>query len=261
MAVQAFLMGQSGQAVRDRDGWHDTVHYLVTGVTGTGDARRYNAMIQPGVPSYGDAHPTIAGIQVVNITCAPAGEAEDAQFIVAVEYRVPEKDDLASNGVVGAVVERSMDFGTVTEVTTEDILGASLDVNYTGKYSGNFIAIERTLEAERDVPLVRARFSSIIAGGNVTTLGAQYNGKINSTTWNGYPAKTWLCVGPVASEINGSTNFLGEWDFVYRPDTWTWKGAITLGGVVPDDADTAGGTLTAEVYEAIDFGPLGFVLP
>ncbi len=90
-----------------------------------------------------------------------------------------------------------------------------------------------------------------------------YAGKVNSTTWRGFPPRTWLCL-----PVNGSTHdgvwYRNTYSFAYNPETWDQyavfknvDGSIPTGvaaSIVTDGSQTSGnGWARFVVFQQTDF--------
>lgn len=248
MIVTADVLKNETVSVSDA-GYRAERTFLVSSIPGNKEAKLYNALQASDIPKHGDPHPVIPGIVVTKVEAKPQTSGNQTR-IVAV-YTEPSSDLAAREDSSGQVV---LSTGLVGEEEFFDIHGVRMSVRYL---SG---AIDLTKYATVDVqrPQIRAVFrrSELVSPKPKIT---QYLGKVNSTTWSGYPARTWLCSGINATET--SSGYDVEYSFSHREETWRveviFRTAEEELAQSPINKESGNGYSTYEVYESADFNGLG----
>ena len=214
---------------------------MVTDLTAASSGRSYEALTATGIPDIGDAHPSATDSVCTDKSC----ELIDLdKAMVRCTYREPSAEEEAR--IADAWM---LEFSTAVSIENidRDVNDDILEQEYD---SGNITWQYRT-DVQRPTQILRARkwgadYSALLA----------YTGKVNSTTWNGYGARTWLCVG-----ITGTP---GEWitlEFAEAPGgaaSWDYTTPGWLAQANPYDGFySVFGQQTYQVYEAADFSGLG----
>ena len=215
--------------------------FLVDGISGSADARLYLALNASGVPRVGDFHPVIPGLRVSRVSVVPIAPS---QMDVTVEYAAgpagqSEQDTTESGGW-------SYEWSTssATEQTWRDASGTimysfvfGVSSVTTTVYSAEVIRPRQQLRAKRtDGAFTRRQLLA-------------YAGRVNISTWNGYPPRTWLCSGLSGTEADGYSL-----EFSYNESVWDFETTQyfnTSGAPLP--------TNTYVVYPQADFSPLGII--
>ena len=240
----------------DKDGYRVQRIAVVESVTGTASARIYNAINDAQLPAIGDVHPDISSIKLQNKT----GQIIDADTVrVVLEYYDdPENEVGIANASIGVYSSVS------AEETDYDINGEPLYTHYSS--GGNFVSYDpMTAEVER--PRKTIRFDWIDTA-YPRALVDNFEGAINSTSWNGYAPETVLCAGFDVREQG--TNYRISAEFVYEPETWKFIGRpgqiveFPLGDYpvpTPDtELDKTTGERPFDVYRQIDFNSMGLTI-
>jgi len=239
----------------------------ITGAKGPATERARLAFETPGLPRYGDAHPSIAGLRVVDINL----EAVDTeQWEATITYRVPDPNELATMEPAGTVIDREWFSTTITEEIVQDINGGRLYHWYAGNpltpliigsgikwarsASPQFVWKNESAEVQR--PSVGARV--VITSAASLKAFIALGGTINGGWWSGYPPRTWL-IGGVQSRWE-RTRWVNTWELLYNPDTWRFRSVVEYFGAPPDDAIEGNGIALFDVYRDENFNRLGFEL-
>ena len=258
MAVQFDKL--ASRISRDENGNRIDRVAIVTGVTGNADQKLINALNDAQMPSIGDAHPQDSTITLRDIQ----GEVIDTETVRVVLSYYQELG--TATGEANATVRA---WGaSAPDQTDVDINGNRLHF-YTlvGVNGTGIITNSRAFTAEVERPRLTLDFeytSTAFPIDNIKT----YYGKVNSIPWNGYKAKSMLC-----SNINATQEGSGyrvTMSFSENADTWQFHAAIkepNMNLPASDNAtnpdplvDKFDAAKKFEVYESVDFTPLGFDL-
>lgn len=205
-------------------------------------------------PALFDFHPTIEGIQVVNKSVTPKSSK---QYRLAVQYEAIDDDQsLTSNPN-----ETTINIGTsVQQVET------NLDVNKEP------IVIRDAVDAEGEQlpdqggvvsvyrPQTTISFSrrEEVQGNERVTADLSVVGKINDSSFFGYPELTMLCTGITSSSSDGGLSYQTTYEFQYNKQTWVIDVAYTDDSNNPrgDASINRGSIIPVQVYERANFGAL-----
>ena len=241
---------ESARLTQDQDGYTAEQIFIVDGVTGSAEAKLYNALQTSGIPQYGDAHPVIPSIQVIDRQASPIKSG--TQIRIEITYGVPSGDDTAEdeNGDGKAIITSSL----VSEQTHFDINGELIKAEYSNGISTT--TNYATVEVQRpQMRITLSRKESEMPKERIKT----YLGRINSVEWSGFPPKSWLCSAISVRENAGSYDV--EYSFEYRE--YLWLAEIVLPINVADalanpiDKDSRNGYARFNVYETANFNKLG----
>ncbi len=227
--------------------------FIISDVTGNPQARLYNATITSGVPQYGDPHPVIPDIQVTDIQASP--ESNDSESVkIRVTYASPTADDSeAGEGDLSTGIP-VISSGLTQEQTTLDINGEFILVQFFG--GGGFSTKWEAVTVQR--PQMRVTLTRIESSIPKFTI-AHYLGRVNSSSWSGFGAKTWLLAGINANQDKGK--YRVEYSFIYRPETWQAVVTVRIPADViddfPPDVKSGNGYAKFDVYDFADFNSLG----
>jgi len=260
---------ESGRLLRTPDGYRVEIQSIVTGIGGSTDACRYNALGAPGLPAYGTSHPVVPGIFLLEQYVEDLPSSTN-QFKVRLIYREPKPGDLA--GVAGeqyGTASIILDAGTADEEATEDIHGERLFTVYSGLYTyqtyitGTQELTERQayVSSAWSYPTVSVSMPQLVLRvnrwerDNPEAVAKDLTGAVNSATWRGYQAKTLLCTG-----VNASPNSKGGFNVGYilrhDPKTWRFTDHITLSGSKIREATIGNGITIWDLYPLYDLNRL-----
>jgi len=208
------------------DGWSFERVAKVAGVGGVGHARLKNAVEADGVPSIGDAHPTVADCELVSIH--PESESQDIVKLRLV-YQTPPA--LETEIEVGA---------TLSEVTVDtDINGELMIVKYGEDETKDQAALVSIGLPRSTIRFRRREFES------PGEKAREYVGKVNTAGWtvdSGAAARTWRCNAIVGRSADSGRSYDVDYDFEYDEETWdarvVWIKSET--GRMPPDLDENG---------------------
>lgn len=234
-------------------------------ITGPSDRRSYSALTAAGMPRYGDQHPAIPGLRVVDIVLAAL---DVAQWQATIIYRVPSPDELIHAEPPGTVLDVEWFSANVTVDRLFDADGNRMWHWYSGHpnttliIAGNVIetrslARQLGVKAERadvQIPSVGVRVLMTETTDVRTRRG--YIGTTNRGYWSGDPPETWLFAG-VAGRLERG-RWLNTYELIYRSDGWRLQSVVEFNGAPPSDATPGNGIARFKVYQSVNFGALGF---
>ena len=148
---------------------------------------------------------------------------------------------------------------TSSEETHRDIHGELMETEYS--VAGATVSQFFTGEIER--PRIIYEFTYTTTDFPQSEIDA-YSGKINSVPWLGYGIHTIQCTN-IFVDDNG-TDFRVRFTFQFNPETWIFNpvvayhfNKITAHPTRPDpDLNLDNGTKLYDMFETVDFTPLGF---
>lgn len=232
---------------------------IVTGVTGDGSARLYNAVNTTGVPAIGDAHPDIAVAHLRSIDARPK-DSDTVELVL--KYReststhISLKDDPEiSVGASVSQIETNKDADdNVIAVQYTYPSTYTKREEYAGKTHDQGGLVSRLMPQRTYT--VRKRLSA--TASQIEATNDIYQGKVNAFAWRGYQPRTWLCVGISGQSNDGGQTYAVTYQFQYNP--YTWDTVVTFidpnDGKPPINLD-ANGVKYVKVYNEIDFAGLG----
>lgn len=139
-------------------------------------------------------------------------------------------------------------FGTLERTTTnEDKNGARIVVPVPAGQVG----VESTPEVAIQLPRYGLRYIQREAV-NPSNKAATYVGRVNSSTFLGKPAKTWLC-GPIRGRSDdGGMTYVVTYELYYNPATWAtrlfWE---------DDNGGTHDPVVSVDIYKEANLNGLG----
>lgn len=264
MATYKHLVDESSVTIGP-DGIEATDVYIVSGVTGPASIRPYLATQRPGIPQYGDKHP-IKGLSIDSVTCRPEVDSPNTFRIITIARR-----PVIDSGSTGDEDEiDDADLGTLAFFYVQRDVQTQFDAQ------GSQITVTHTYAADDE----HGRGGLIVTqGGEVTiqtwqqgirytrrestapaSLQADYAGRLNEREWNGYPAKSILCVGIDGDTADGGASW--SVNYVFMIDTFrNFKADVLFsdpmdGGKPPKGLKADKGYKSVDVYPVIDFNPL-----
>jgi len=243
----------------DESGYKAVRVARVTGLSGDKAQRMYDALNAPGVPVYNESHPVIPGIYCKSRSAKAQGP-ESA--MVTLEYRRPD-----SNGGSNPDEDQIEIGSSVQESETNtDVNGDLLKVYYLPEDADpGTEEIEQVCTASVAYPqtVLRIRRKE---GRSPEDKATTYTGTVNSTSWRGYDANTWLC-----RSIQGISNDGGDtYDVTYefQLNWYYWQAKVVYidssNGETPGDVSEPGpgmihgnGVGYYDMYPQMDFRNLG----
>lgn len=221
----------------------------------SGDAvgAAYRALQSGELPRLGTTHPVIPGVQCTERTVEISRNGIAEATMV---YKIPDAEDVSDAGdeTAGTL---SVDVVTVIEETINDFRGNLMIVGYSGLafgVGGARVTVESAGRVEVERPLLRASRRKRLTSARIDD-ALLFTGKVNALPWSGRAAKTWLCTGIRIDQTDAAFDHLFQ--FVYNPKTWQVQISHAEQGTTPIDAELGNGIAAFDVYEPLDFAPLG----
>ncbi|HWE02449.1 MAG TPA: hypothetical protein VG326_08555 [Tepidisphaeraceae bacterium] len=204
------------------------------------------------IPRYGDPHPAVANLYAIEIDAAPITGSRTAAH-VTVKYATP------SQASVPGAVQIRIGSSSGHKLITQTPDGTLITVKYTDP-SGN------VLQNNLQIPILSPNTILEITrqeSASPLKLSQSFRRSVNSSSWQGGDAKTWLCRGIDGVSQGGLSRYEVRYTFEYDPDTWTrleyYVDRYT--GKVPDDVKVSQnndkGIATILPYSTKDFSQLG----
>lgn len=237
----------------------------LTEISGRPDARAQSALGAPGLPRYGDPHPSIPGLRLVDILLSAL---DVRQWQATLVYRVPSPDELVHAEAPGTVLNVEWFSANVTVDRLFDADGNRMFHWYAGNpesisVTGGNVKVIRSNTRQLGVKGERADVQIPSVGVRVLMTEAtdvrprrRFIGTTNSSYWSGDPPETWLFSG-VAGRLEQG-RWLNTYELIYRVDGWRLESVIEFNGAPPSDATEGNGITHFKVYESVNFGGLGF---
>ena len=244
-------------SITEREGSieHTRVFY-VTGLTGSGSGKLYSALSAAKIPRDAERHPNIPGIRVISRDVTPA-ERDPNIARVSVLYGIP---DLGAGGANDSGAGQwSFSAELVSEVTTTDINDKRMITEYVQfNYTRSLTLTTTVHEVGVDRPLMTARCRRTERRLDVDKI-ARYSGAVNSSSWSGFPAQTFLCRIQADANTKGSYDY--EYIFHYQPKTWRANLTAKVDGAIPLGAARGNGQEVFEVYPKQNLNGLRLSIP
>lgn len=237
----------------------------LTEISGRPDARAQTALTAPGMPRYGDPHPAIPDLRVVDVVLTPL---DVRQWQATIIYRVPTPEELIHAEPPGTVVDREWFSSNVTVDRLFDADGNRMWHWYAGNpqsvsITGGNVQVVRSNTRQLGVKADRADVQIPSVGVRVLMTEASdvrsrrgFIGATNAGYWSGDPPETWLFAG-VAGRLERG-RWLNTYELIYRVDGWRLESVIEFNGAPPSDASVGNGIRRFKVYGMINYAALGF---
>ena len=240
-------------------GWEVDRIAIVTGMSGDGDARVINAMTVTGMPEILDVHPVESSVFLKEITLI---ELTNAEVKFKLTYRPPSTGS-------SSFVPDSLEVGASVQQTE-----TNKDKNDTEMHT-SYIYKAGTKRSRHDTPLL-VDDPPVIAGAKVPiflpqntysiqklessspkTKAMNYVGKINSSEFDGYPAKSLMCMAIVGRSNDGGSNYNVTYRFQYKANTWVQEVIFIKDDGKPAYPTDANSKKNYDIYDEINFNSLG----
>lgn len=205
------------------------------------------------IPLYGQPHPAVAGLYVNNVEATPVGNSRISAR-VKVRYGSPEAESVP-NAIRVSITGSSR----AKWISKNPADGSKLMVRYTDP-GGN--VLQQILQIPALAPNTILEFTrqELISP---LRKSQQFRRTVNSNSWQGGNAKTWLCRGIDATSLNNLSRYEVKYVFEYDPDGWQrteyYRDPYT--GKIPDDVSESNnngqGIATLLPYATADFTHLG----
>jgi hypothetical protein len=212
--------GNSGRVTAA--GWEFDRMAIVTGATGDGHAKIYNAATELGL-SIGDAHPTVSDTKLRAVVCESI-DTNSVRFRLLYRQGThtatpwePPIDTIEVGASLGQVETNKDVSGTVMEVDYTYPATYAHDTKLQSTAAPTQSALVSKLIPENTIIISKRQFF------NPNGLAKEYVGTINQAGWNLDPtaaAETWLCTGIVGRSNDAGISYITTYSFQYRADTW-----------------------------------------
>lgn len=249
-----------GEVRNTSRGWEATRGFRVAGLSGPTARRLTDAVMFPGVPRYGERHPSLP----INVVDVQARYLPDSPHDVSirVSYRVPDEEE--SLGGEDGEGEIEVDAVLISSMTYRDVHGEIMRVQYDGvpylytvngeTQSAGHVQILKVITATVERPQVTVRVNRT-EGQPPIAKAIRYSGRVNQSAIWGYGAGTWLCRRISSRAVSGGRHKV-TYELVLDPSGWRLEGAVDYTGLIPFDATPGNGIEYFTVYPSVDFAPL-----
>jgi hypothetical protein len=204
------------------------------------------------MPRYGDPHPAVPGLYVCLIEAEPIEQSRGAAR-VQVKYGSPE---LAGSSNAVQIAIRGSNGTKILSLLPD---GTPMIVKYTDP-SGN--ALQDRLQLSVLSPNTLLEFTRQESASPLSR-SLSFRRTVNSTTWQGGAANTWLCRDVDAMSLAALSRYEVKYVFEYDPDGWARMEYYVdrYTGKIPDDVQMSSnndkGIAKLLPYAAKDFSQLG----
>lgn len=243
-----------------QDGYEEIRVAWVDSLSGRADQRLYNAVRAAGVPRFGDPHPSIPNLRVVQRSAAFEGGND--RVVVTLTYRVPQANEGPPSDPAGGAAQAGIvRVGSTVQggTTQRDVFGDPIIVRH--KLQGSSEYTPQGADVELSIPQLVLTETRKESGTPANTARA-FVGRVNQFACFGGAARTWLC-----TRIEGTTNDRGAsyevtYEFQYNEQTWdatvVFRDPET--GRPVDEPEEGEGIKTVQVYSVANFAALGLSL-
>jgi len=248
MAVKLDIIdGNRGRITHD--GWEFDRIATVTGLTGDGHARLYEASTVAGMPQLYSVHPSVPFCYLMEKSVESI-DSETVQFRLYYKSAQVQLDTIEIGGTLSQ------------GETSKDVYGNRIEVGY--KYPADYqlnTALQGQSHWQGGTCTVLLPQHSIIKSRrefyNPSSIAKEYLGAVNSGPWSldmTAAARTWLCTGIVGRSSDGERTYSVTYSFQYNADTWDlvarfldpntgkppviFHGSYDAGQPTPDDVQT-----------------------
>ena len=257
---------EGGTLSETQDGYEVVRVAWVDSLSGRADERLYNAVRAAGVPRYGDPHPSIPNLRVVQRSAAFEGGND--RVVVTLTYRVPQANEGPPSDPTGNTQPGIVRVGSTVQggTTQKDVNGNAITVRHVfpadhedPEFAGRIIT--QGADVELSIPqlvLTETRKET----GTPANTARVYVGKVNQFACFGGAARTWLCTRIEGTTNDGGVTYEVTYEFQYAEQTWdavvVFRNPNTQR---PVDAPEEGeGIKTVQVYRVANFAALGLSL-
>lgn len=254
VAVRIDLKEGAGAQLTAR-GWTASRVAVVTGLTGSSEARLFQAVDALAGPPYsmrlGQRHPGKAGLAIVGLRPEPFG-AEGA-VKVTVEYAVPEAGGSAAPKTPGSIQIEGAASLQMEQADT-DANKKPMVVQYTDK-DGKTHRTPLVFSIGRPHYVLRL---IRISWRNEAERFLDCLGSINGGSWRGRPTRTWRLNSIAARQENGA--WTNAWEFEHNPLTWDVEGTYIDPETtrMPEGVKEGEGRRRFQVCSLASFSQFGF---
>jgi hypothetical protein len=204
------------------------------------------------IPRYGDAHPAVYGLYVIALDAEPIQNSRTTAR-VTVKYGSPEL------GPVPNAVQIAITGSNARKLTSVNPDGSPMLVKYTDP-DGN--VLQDRLQVPVLSPNTILQFTRLEPASPLR-LSTKFRRTVNSSSWQGGDAKTWLCRAIDGRSQANLSRYEVRYIFEYDPDGWSRLEYFVdrYSGKIPDDVKVSPnndkGVATILPYLTRDFAQLG----
>lgn len=264
MAITVELDAMDGMsAVLTENGWEITRPAMVYGLTGTKSSKMINAVnsaevIAAGMPEIYDSHPDKSSAKLREIRPSII-DTDTVKCTLIYRTNSPLIIPPSTEAVitVGASVQQIE--------TNKDRNDADLSVSHT--YTADEILKFGPFDPALPTPVVQGGTVSVFKPQTSYEYSRKQNyspasdsidfvGKVNSGTWKGGAAKTWLCTGIVGRSNDNGDTYDVNYSFQYQPEGWNPHYVFLMPDGRPPSVTDASSRKQADYYETANFGAL-----
>lgn len=235
------------------------VYYVdVSDIAGlSADRKVVEALKTAGVAKYGDTHPSYPTLSVVS---AKGDVWTHNQIKVTVQY-VTVNVELVPDETRPAL----QNVGTSSQEieTNVDKNGAPISVTYTDPVTGEVFNVGGRVKVF--APLTIVKFKRLELNSPLVK-STQYGSTINTSTWMGYPPRTWLCtrIDGERQQNGGLAMYMVSYEFQYKPSTYRVAALYTkpdgsFPKLTPADLVAQNGITYVDAVRETDFNVLRLV--
>ncbi|MGH2437498.1 MAG: hypothetical protein ACRDFA_10935 [bacterium] len=242
-----------------QDGYEAIRVAWVDELTGRADERLYNAVRAAAVPQYGDPHPSIPGLRVVQRSAAL--EKGSDRVLITLTYRVPQANEAPPSDPSGNTSAGVVRVGSTVQggTTQKDIFGDAITVKH--KFPGNPEFETQGADVELSIPQLVLSETRKERSTPANTARA-FVGKVNQFAIFGGAARTLLCTRIEGTTQDGGLTYEVTYEFQFNEQTWdaTVVFRDTNTGRPVENPVNNQGIKTVRVYREVNFAALGLSL-
>lgn len=267
MATVVSDLVQQAEVTDGPDGLTAVRMFMVSDLGGDVVSRVGRALLAEGIPRRGQPHPGITYLYVTDRRASLNNNDTDS-VLVTINYKSPSQSRGEANSgwsiQTGAAVQE-VETNFLAELDNSGKRKPIPPIKYKWQAKdGKDKPVGTVTEGTGIVRVYEPVLTWTMTRrekDNPMEKSLRYTGKVNKTTWNGKPARTWLCMRVGGGSDDGGKTYTVNYEFLYRADGWT-KDLVFVDsatGQPPPGIDTpkGNGILRGQkVYFEEDFGPL-----
>lgn len=251
------------QGVLDQWGWSEIDRLiLVGGLTDVAFVDKIETAKSTASLSMGDEHPTETNMVLQKISANAI--SNDVVQLTCLYRRDDEFKGVEVDASIG-YVETNLDRNN-TAMTLTYTYAAGDKIHADGEPLSTAYEDTQGFMANKPIPLLTYRISGSVASANPDNWAGQYVGKVNSSTWRGKPARTWLCTrirmvskgsksGQYGFTEDTSNIYSVTAEWKYKPDGWDETAVFIManGKPVPEPSIEDGSKAIFEICNETSF--------
>lgn len=240
-----------------------TTKVTVTGLTDTNESILTAALAVSGVPQPGDNITGFDTFLIVSDRSAKVSENDNSVVEIIVTYENASRGNqflkAKTDATMPAVLAKSS--SNIQQIeTNKDENGDLIVLEYTypstdPEYGGQTISQTGTItvfEAQSNVVL--EGYYTGFTSADARNLKANIENKVNSNTWLGKAARTWLCTSVGYARLT-TDRYYFVFEFQNNPSTWDPTAAFVdpTTGQIPPDVVVGTGLVTIDYLTEVNF--------